>query len=166
MLTTNISNEIMTKSIHEFYGNRLRIRACAICIQNDALLLVNHRMNEGDFWSPPGGGIEFGESALDCLIRELKEETGLEGSQGEFIFAAEFIQPPLHAVELFFHVPILEGTLAPGRDPETGDHQIITDVRWMRWAEIKSLEPSRVHRIFQNLQNLSEITRLKGYFKL
>lgn len=31
-----------------------------------------------DFWSLPGGGLEHGESAHDCLVREIKEEIGID----------------------------------------------------------------------------------------
>lgn len=37
-------------------------------------LLVHHR--ERDSWELPGGHIEAGESARDCAVRELFEETG------------------------------------------------------------------------------------------
>ncbi len=29
-------------------------------------------------WEMPGGGLDFGESIRECLIRELREETGFE----------------------------------------------------------------------------------------
>ena len=31
-----------------------------------------------DFWSLPGGGLEHGETAADCLSREIKEEIGIQ----------------------------------------------------------------------------------------
>jgi ADP-ribose pyrophosphatase YjhB (NUDIX family) len=33
---------------------------------------------DNDLWSIPGGGMEIGETVTDCVIRETKEETGLD----------------------------------------------------------------------------------------
>ncbi|MBA2531546.1 MAG: NUDIX domain-containing protein [Nocardioidaceae bacterium] len=32
-------------------------------------------------WWLPGGGIEFGEAPMRCLVREFMEETGLDGME-------------------------------------------------------------------------------------
>ncbi len=143
----------MVNPVHEFYGNRLRIRASGICIDDDGVLLVKHQMpNSTNFWSPPGGGVEFGESTNDCLVREFREETGLIIEPKEFLFITEFIAPPLHAIELFFSVEKIGGQLAHGVDPELKD-QIIKEVKFIPWSELQSWNRASLHGIFQKWPN-------------
>jgi 8-oxo-dGTP diphosphatase len=157
----------MDKLVHEIYGNRIRLRACGICIENNQLLLVNHRgLSEGAFWAPPGGGVQLNETATDCLAREFLEETGLIVEVCDFLFASEFIRGPLHAVELFFSVKRIGGSLTRGKDPETAGNQIIEEVKFMNWAEIDSINNKNLHGIFGIPQKAANIIDLKGYFKL
>lgn len=158
----------MPKSIQNLYGHKVRTRICGICVVDDELLLVNHKdIGNGNLWAPPGGGIEYGESVLQALEREFIEETSLIIQVKELLFVTEFIDPPLHAVELFFNVEVLGGQLKKGKDPEM-EHQsqIITDARFFPWKEIKELDPGRVHGIFKNVSEPVEILDLRGYFKL
>jgi 8-oxo-dGTP diphosphatase len=156
----------MTNPVHEFYGNRLRVRACGLCVVGEDLLMVNHQhLANGNFWTPPGGGIEFGEQIEQCLIREFREETGLEIEPKEFLFATEFISLPLHAIEFFFRVEMTGGTLKKGSDPEM-QNQIIRDVQFISWPVLKSWNPNSLHGIFQKVPEPSKIMGLRGYFKL
>lgn len=44
----------------------------------DGLVLVGNRRRDGSLeWTPPGGVIDHGESVLEGLEREVREETGL-----------------------------------------------------------------------------------------
>ncbi|MDQ4019344.1 MAG: NUDIX domain-containing protein [Actinomycetota bacterium] len=47
---------------------------------DDRVLLVRyvHPDTGEEFWTTPGGGIDPGEEPDDALVRELREETGLE----------------------------------------------------------------------------------------
>jgi 8-oxo-dGTP diphosphatase len=157
----------MENEVQKFYGNRLRVRACGVCVKDDSILLVNHQgISNQDFWSPPGGGIEFGEGAIDCLSREFREEAGLSVKTGNFLFACEFIQHSLHAIELFFEVSPLTDQLHVGSDPEQGSPSIIRAVKFMSWSEIEKLPTNQCHGIFKHLDHPSKITTLSGYFKV
>lgn len=153
--------------VHHFYGNQLRLRVCGICLVEDKILLVNHSgLTDTNFWAPPGGGLQFGESAESCLKREFLEETGLEIEIRDFLFACEFIHSPLHAVELFFLTSLKSGELKKGYDPEMLEHQIIQEVKFFSWAEIERLPPEELHGIFSKATKPSKIVGLRGYFKL
>jgi ADP-ribose pyrophosphatase YjhB (NUDIX family) len=47
------------------------------------ILLVRHSYNPG--WRLPGGGVGRGEPPGDAILRELKEEVGLEGGNARFV---------------------------------------------------------------------------------
>jgi len=157
----------MSNLVHQFYGNQLRLRVCGICQVKNKILLVNHSgLNENNFWAPPGGGLQFGESAEACLKREFLEETGLEVEIRDFLFACEFIHSPLHAVELFFLTSLKGGVLKKGHDPELKDKQIIEDVKFFSWTEIERLQAEELHGIFSKAPKPTKIVDLRGYFKL
>jgi len=154
----------MRSQVEEVYGNRVRVRVCGLCYQNDALLLVNHQgLTEGDFWAPPGGGVEYGEHLTDRLVREFRQETGLVVSPGEFRFGCEYIHPPLHAIELFYEVKVTGGTLRKGDDPELS---IIADVRFMTPAALAALPATALHGIFRHVRHPAELKSLNGFFRV
>jgi 8-oxo-dGTP diphosphatase len=138
-------------TVHRQYGNQIRIRVCGVCIEEGKILLLNHigiRENS-DFWCPPGGGLQFGETVEDCLKREFLEETNTEISVGKFLTVNEFVNPPLHAVELFYEVKIISGIPKKGFDPEM-EEQIISDLRWFNLKEIKDLSVHNVVLLIMN----------------
>jgi len=154
----------MDPELTTLYGNKVRVRICGICWQGSDLLMVNHqRLGPGDFWAPPGGGLMFGETVQRCLEREFEEETGLKITPGRFLFACEFIQKPLHAIELFFEVSISGGVLRKGDDPET---PIIKDVRFMSADDLKEISPSSLHGIFALVSSPRDLKTLTGFFTI
>jgi len=156
----------LNEPIKDLYGGIVRVRVCGICMANHKILLINHSLygKDGFFWSPPGGGIGFGETAEIALQREFREETGLEVKIGQLLFVNEHIQAPLHAVELFFKIDSFEGMPEKGYDPELpAENQIIADVRFMSWEELRKFQDHQLHSLFSHVQALDEILQLKKY---
>ncbi len=154
------------EEVLRLYGNRLRTRVCGICLVEDRLVMVRHRgIGITDtFWCPPGGGIQFAENAHEALKREFLEETGLIVEPGELLFVNEFMQPPLHAMELFFTTRVVGGTLHLGIDPEmSAQNQIITEVELMTFAQVKAYPSTEVHQLFQYCDSMEDVFSLKGY---
>ncbi len=156
--------DIAHQQVVTLYGQQLRLRVCGLCIKNERILMINHLgvVKGGDFWCPPGGGLQFGESVIEGLTREFLEETHTDIEVGEMLFVNEFLAPPLHAIELFFKVNILNGEVSKGVDPEM-TKQIIDDIRWMTFEEIKALPAENVHRIFSRCHQLSDLLTTKRF---
>ena len=63
-----------------------RVVVKALITNEDGKILVV-KENQ-DFWSLPGGGLEHGESAQDCLKREIREEIGVDNVEiGEIAYS-------------------------------------------------------------------------------
>ncbi|MBX9852798.1 MAG: NUDIX domain-containing protein [Cytophagaceae bacterium] len=158
----------LQKEIEKTFGNRLRLRVCGICIEQNKILLIKHHSlgEKGILWAPPGGGVSFGENAETSLMREFKEETGLDVRVSKFLFVHEFLNKPLHALELFFEVKITGGKMSKGSDPEMSkENQIIHDLKYFSFSEIKKEDPAIFHNILNLASDNGELLALNGYFK-
>lgn len=152
--------------IVEKFGNRLRTRVNGVLIQNNKIVLIKHRMAEDQyFWNVPGGGMKYGSNAIDNLKREFLEETGLEIEVNKFLFVYEYLEKPLHAIELYYEVIQTGGTLKLGKDPELeNDKQLIMEIGYFDIQKLRSIKKSEKHRLFWEINDLNEVLNRKGYF--
>ena len=154
----------MDSQIAGIYGNRVRLRVCGLLWAKDRLLMANHRgLSRQDFWSPPGGGVEFGETVEMALKREFLEETGLTIEVGRFRFGCELVKPPLHAIELFYDVTHANGDLIHGHDPEL---QIIEEVTYRDFPGLAKIPADQKHGIFNIATTPEAFERLHGFYTL
>lgn len=155
------------QDIIKTFGNRLRLRVSGISIIDNKILLVKHTSmgQNGVLYAPPGGGLSFGESVGETLIRELQEETNLTVIPGRFLFVNEYLDPPLHAIELFFEISVKEGLLNKGFDPEMpDDKQIISEVGYYSINQIKKGNPQDYHSVLNKIADLNDLFHLPSMF--
>ena len=102
----------------------------AIAVSGDRLLLVRrgHGPAAGT-WSVPGGRVEAGETLAEAVLRELAEETGLDGVCDELVGWVERMSTEHHFVILDFAVTVLEP-----REPRAGDDA--AEAEWVPLDEV------------------------------
>ena len=81
-----------------------RIVVAAAVVERDSRYLVTRRLRgthlEG-FWEFPGGKCETGETHVECLVREIREELGCAVRVGEKLLSVAHDYPE-RTVELHF----------------------------------------------------------------
>jgi ADP-ribose pyrophosphatase YjhB (NUDIX family) len=80
------------------------IRAASVLIENGRILLIKQEVTATRHWALPGGKLDWGETLEQCLIREMKEETGLDIQVKELIYITDRIIESTHVVHMSFLV--------------------------------------------------------------
>lgn len=60
------------------------VEIAAIYLEHNSKILLLHRQenkSQGNKWGIPGGKVHKGETPMEAVVREIKEETGFEISQ-------------------------------------------------------------------------------------
>jgi 8-oxo-dGTP diphosphatase len=108
-------------------------------VVKDGQALIIKRANEPykGQWSIPGGRVELGESLVDAVRREMREETGLQVEVGPVIEVFERIQH--HDGRVLYHFVIIDyvcsctgGDLCAGDDAE--------DAVWVTSEQLEQYE--------------------------
>ncbi len=91
----------------------IRPSVYAVIIRDDKVLLV-HQWDGFDF---PGGGIDPGEDMREALVREVREETGLEVLAGELVACENAFYHTesgknLHSILIYHTAEVVGGELS------------------------------------------------------
>ncbi|KPK58615.1 MAG: hypothetical protein AMK73_09135 [Planctomycetes bacterium SM23_32] len=121
----------------------LRNSAKAIIVHEGRLLAIRSRDAAGGYYILPGGGQRAGETLVETLKREVREETGAEVEAGELRFIREYVarnhefaeqEPDVHSLEFLF-----ECRLVRAPDEERQTHPDENQLGW-EWLDLERLE--------------------------
>ncbi|MCU1376613.1 MAG: hydrolase [Actinomycetia bacterium] len=105
----------------------------AVVVDDGRLLLVRRgRGPAAGEWSVPGGRLEAGETVGEAVVRELAEETGIEGLCGPLLGWVERIGDDHHHVILDFMVEVLDAV-----EPVPGDDA--AEAAWVPLHEVAEM---------------------------
>ena len=95
----------------------MRIRVTGVVIEDGRILMLDQDADAGRPWSLPGGKLEDGETLAGALVREMKEETGLDVEPGRLLYVCDHL--PAGVVHMTFEARRAGGTvgdIAAGAD--------------------------------------------------
>lgn len=144
------------------------IRYQAAIMRGVEILLIRHREHADgrSYWVLPGGGIEAGETEIECVRREVREETNLEVNvEALLLDEPPFFDngAPYRQFKTYLCSPLTDKA-APGYEPELDASAIyaIVEVAWFSladestWNDIIANDPiiaPTLRRIWKVLQN-------------
>ncbi|HWD90808.1 MAG TPA: 8-oxo-dGTP diphosphatase MutT [Verrucomicrobiae bacterium] len=103
----------------------------------------------GGLWEFPGGKRDGDETFEQCLVRELREELGIEVEVGEVLESLTHAYPEKTVVLKFFRCGWRQN------EPRAIDCH---DLKWVSAAELRDYEfPAADARLLQMLQNSPEL---------
>ena len=88
----------------------LTLRVYGLLIHNGRILVSDELIKGQRITKFPGGGLEFGEGLKDCLIREIREEIGVEAFDPVLFYTTDFFQQsafhstPMQVVSVYLQV--------------------------------------------------------------
>lgn len=119
-----------------YNGNDVRIRVAGILIRGNRLLLIAHKKNDEIYWLLPGGGVDYGESLDEALIREFMEELNISVDVKDIALVSDSIDPTgdRHVVNICFLCTFKTGDFVLGEDKR------LYDFRFFDRDELDSVE--------------------------
>jgi ADP-ribose pyrophosphatase YjhB (NUDIX family) len=108
-------------------------------------------------WSVPGGLVELGETTVEAVIREVKEETGLDVAEPELIDVVDNVvrdkngEVKYHFVIIDYFVKLKGGKLNASSDAE--------ELKWVPLNHVEKYDLTKTFREFfqRNKEKLKEL---------
>jgi len=132
------------------------VGAVVVC---DGKILLEKRKNEPGKgkWSIPGGLVELGEGVEQTVIREVREETGLEVGKPEHVDVVDNVvrdengEVKYHFVIIDYFVKLKGGTMKAMSDAE--------ELRWVTFDEVEQYDLTKTFKVFfqRNRQKLEKL---------
>ncbi|AYC28785.1 NUDIX domain-containing protein [Paenisporosarcina cavernae] len=123
--------------------------SAAICLnKNNEILMV--KGYDTEHWSIPSGEIENGESAEECCLREVKEETGYDVKILERLWVKETVIKNFDVKVQYFKVEKI-GRSTGINDPDG----LIEEIAWKSISELEKF----THLYPEDVENILEMMK-------
>ncbi len=150
-LFDNLAKDIGTKVISEDRTERVELTVLCLVEDGNKILLQNRIKKDWQGYTLPGGHVEKDESFVDAVIREMKEETGLDIKNPKLVGVKQFPIKCGRYVVLLFKTNEYSGTL------------VSSDEGNMEWVEYDKLKGINKVDDFEELLNVMNSNDLNEF---
>jgi phosphoglycolate phosphatase len=132
-----------TERFEEVHPPLATVGALIFSDTGEVLMIRTHKWS--NLWGIPGGKIKWGEPSADALRREIREETGLDVTDIEFVL----VQDCIHSKEFYrdAHFVLLNYTSRCSGEPRVKLNDEAREYRWVSTAEALKLPLNTPTRI-------------------
>ena len=106
----------------------------AVIIKDDKVVLIKRKKDPfKDNWALPGGFVEYNEEVEKAVVREAKEETGLEVKIKRLfgVYSKPGRDPRGHSASICFLCQVIGGKIGSGSDAK--------ESKWFKFSDLPSL---------------------------
>ncbi len=144
-------------------SNKFVIRVRAVILHEGKLLVVRHA-HDASYYALPGGHLEWGEDAKQCLEREIVEELGVRPTIGRLLYVNTFIDAARGTQPFEFFFEVTNGGDYADVAKLTGTHSFeLAEVAWVAPTDNARILPRPFAADFNaNAMDLSQVRFLKN----
>jgi ADP-ribose pyrophosphatase len=142
------------KAGHDYIG----VGCGALIINNkDEVLLLKRTSktrNSAGFWAKPGGTVEFGEKVEDAVVREIKEELGVDIKIIKFLGFTDGYKKieGQHWIAFNYLAQIIKGEV---KNLEPEKHEEV------KWFSVRHLPGNTVQNTTESVSEYLKLVKLK-----
>ncbi len=122
------------------------VRVYGIVISGKKVLVTDELIHGMEITKFPGGGLEFGEGTLECIQREMKEETGQEAEVIRHFYTTDFFQPSAfnphsQVISIYYLLRFREAPRFAAKEERFDFGQRAEGMHVFRWVPLEKLSP-------------------------
>lgn len=126
--------------------NRFNVRVYGILVDKGNVLVSDEFIKGKHITKFPGGGLEFGEGTIECVIREFKEELNLKIEAVRHFYTTDFFvtsafNTKSQVISIYYLVKALED-FSFKTSKKAFDYEKKEGAQSLRWIPVKEIKES------------------------
>ena len=151
-----------TQALSRQYPKKPIVGVGAIILDGDQILLEKRKNSPGrGKWAVPGGLVEIGETAEEAVIREVKEETGLDVYDPRLVDVVSYISFGEKGSVMYHYVIIDYFVAFKGGKPKAASDA--ADLKWVSFYKVEEYDLTESFRRFFQ-RNRQKLEKANLYF--